>query len=355
MAMLNLRIAEPAVLLDIARLAGARHIQIAGNKVEVGAAVTQNRLKDWPELGCASCRCSPRRCRSSGISRPATKGPCAARSRTPIRPRSCRCRWRRWAARWCCARGAARASLAAHGFPARHARRPRASRDELIIAVRFPVQSTRQRGVPRGGAAARRFRHHRDCGGDRGPTSASVRVGIGGVADRPAVRGTTIDGAGAARTFFDALAWELEGYDDIHASARLRRDLLRRRRPGHGGRGSAMRRVNKDEQVRIALHAQWPPGLRRRRAAHAADRLPAPRDRRDRHPCRLRARRVRLLHGVDRRRCGALLPHPRGAGRRPRRHHRRVARRRRTAHSTRCRRHSSSIMPCNAGSARPAS
>ena len=32
----------------------------------------------------------------------------------------------------------------------------------------------------------------------------------------------------AAKDFFESLAWELEGYDDIHASARLRRDLLRR-------------------------------------------------------------------------------------------------------------------------------
>jgi 2-furoyl-CoA dehydrogenase FAD binding subunit len=56
-------------------------------------------------------------------------------------------------------------------------------------------------------------------------------VGVGGVADRPAVRRIVIDGAGAAKAAFEALAWELEGYDDIHASARLRRDLLRRLGP----------------------------------------------------------------------------------------------------------------------------
>jgi 2-furoyl-CoA dehydrogenase FAD binding subunit len=33
------------------------------------------------------------------------------------------------------------------------------------------------------------------------------------------------------RDFFDALARELEGYDDIHASAPMRRDLLRRLGP----------------------------------------------------------------------------------------------------------------------------
>ena len=35
--------------------------------------------------------------------------------------------------------------------------------DELIVAVRFPVHGKR-RGVPRGGAAARRFRHGRGRG-----------------------------------------------------------------------------------------------------------------------------------------------------------------------------------------------
>ena len=50
MAMLNLRIAEPAVLIDIARLKELDYIRVASDKVEVGAAVTQNWLKDWPEL-----------------------------------------------------------------------------------------------------------------------------------------------------------------------------------------------------------------------------------------------------------------------------------------------------------------
>jgi 2-furoyl-CoA dehydrogenase FAD binding subunit len=29
----------------------------------------------------------------------------------------------------------------------------------------------------------------------------------------------------------NALAWELEGYEDMHASSRMRRDLLRRMGP----------------------------------------------------------------------------------------------------------------------------
>src|SRR6201999_2292831 len=55
MAMLNLRLLEPALLIDIARLAELDFIKVVGDKVlgdkvEVGAAITQNRLKDWPEL-----------------------------------------------------------------------------------------------------------------------------------------------------------------------------------------------------------------------------------------------------------------------------------------------------------------
>ncbi|MBN8966445.1 MAG: FAD binding domain-containing protein, partial [Rhizobiales bacterium] len=50
MAMMNLRLADPAVLIDIARVEEMRHIRDLGDKIEVGAAVIQNRLLAWPEL-----------------------------------------------------------------------------------------------------------------------------------------------------------------------------------------------------------------------------------------------------------------------------------------------------------------
>ncbi len=52
LAMLNLRVVEPAILVDITRipeLAVIREIG-SGDKIEVGAAVTQNRLMAWPAL-----------------------------------------------------------------------------------------------------------------------------------------------------------------------------------------------------------------------------------------------------------------------------------------------------------------
>ena len=105
--------------------------------------------------------------------------------------------------------------------------------DELITAVRFPVQTGNRvafREVARrhGDFAIIAIAASVESAVATARGAEVVRVGIGGVADRPAVRRIVIDGAGAAKSAFEALAWELEGYDDIHASARLRRDLLRR-------------------------------------------------------------------------------------------------------------------------------
>jgi 2-furoyl-CoA dehydrogenase FAD binding subunit len=103
--------------------------------------------------------------------------------------------------------------------------------DELITAVRFPVSG--------GGTGFREVaRRHGDfaiiavaalaepplAGRDGG-----IRLGIGGMAERPAVR--RLDDGDDIGDAVERLAWELEGYDDVHASARMRRDLLRRLAP----------------------------------------------------------------------------------------------------------------------------
>ena len=50
LAMLNLRVVEPAVLVDITRIPELDMIREVDGKIEVGAAVTQNRLLAWPAL-----------------------------------------------------------------------------------------------------------------------------------------------------------------------------------------------------------------------------------------------------------------------------------------------------------------
>jgi 2-furoyl-CoA dehydrogenase FAD binding subunit len=51
------------------------------------------------------------------------------------------------------------------------------------------------------------------------------------MAERPAVPRIAADGPSDIRDAVERLAWELEGYEDVHASARMRRDLLRRIAP----------------------------------------------------------------------------------------------------------------------------
>jgi 2-furoyl-CoA dehydrogenase FAD binding subunit len=96
--------------------------------------------------------------------------------------------------------------------------------DELITAVRFPVMS--------GGVGFREVaRRHGDFAivavAAVVEGASSIRVGVAGMADRPAVRRIEADGAAGTRDAIERLAWELEGYEDVHASARMRRDLLR--------------------------------------------------------------------------------------------------------------------------------
>ena len=95
--------------------------------------------------------------------------------------------------------------------------------DELIVAVRFPVMSGRS-------VAFREVaRRHGDFAivavAALVESAGAVRLGVGGMSGRPEVR--RIAAGSALHDAVDRLASELEGYDDLHASAAMRRDLLR--------------------------------------------------------------------------------------------------------------------------------
>jgi 2-furoyl-CoA dehydrogenase FAD binding subunit len=191
--------------------------------VEVGAAVTQSRLMAWPALaqrlpllaaalpfvGHFQTRNKGTVCGSVAHADPSSEiplslalleGEVVLRSRRGTRV------------------------LPAHAFQLgmlATAREP----DELITAVRFPVSS--------GGVAFREVaRRHGDFAivavAALAEGDSSIRLGVAGMADRPAVRRIAAGGASEMRDAIGDLAWELEGYEDIHASARMRRDLLRR-------------------------------------------------------------------------------------------------------------------------------
>ena len=232
MAMLNLRLAEPAVLIDIARIAELDTIrdrrrqgrgrrrgdaeQAAGLAGAGGEAAAARQA--LPFVGHFQTRNKGTVCGSIAHADPSSEIPLAlATLDGEVVLRSQR---------------GERVLMAAADFQLdmlTTAREP----DELIIAVRFPVQAGKRRRVPRGGAPARRFRHRRDRGdvetcdaraASRAPRRRRHRRPAGGAADRRRRRRRR-------NAAFEALAWELEGYEDLHASARLRRDILRKLGP----------------------------------------------------------------------------------------------------------------------------
>lgn len=227
MAMLNLRLAEPDVLIDISRLAELDSIREIDGKIEVGAAVTQNKLLAWPPLkdklpllaqmlphvGHFQTRNRGTVCGSIAHADPSSELPLALAvlgGEVVLRSR----------------RGTR--MLAASAFQRdmlTTAREP----DELITSVRFPVQGSKQ-------VAFREVaRRHGDFAiiavAAIAEGKTKVRIGVGGVSGRPVVMQINAGSEPAIRDATAALAARIEGYDDIHASAQMRRDMLCRLGP----------------------------------------------------------------------------------------------------------------------------
>ncbi len=219
MAMMNLRLADPAVLVDIARIAELSHIRDLGEKIEIGAAVTQNKLLAWSELksklpllavalphvGHFQTRNKGTVCGSIAHADPSSEIPLSLATlegEVVLRKK-----------------GGERV-VKAKDFQVdmlTTAREP----DELIVAVRLPAHGK--------GAAFREVaRRHGDFAmvavAALVDSKGGIRLGVGGVASKPVVR-TIANSEG--KDAVNKLAGELEGYEDLHASAELRRDILR--------------------------------------------------------------------------------------------------------------------------------
>ena len=226
MAMLNLRVAAPSVLIDISRLGELSRIRERDGTVEIGAAVTQATVLGWPGLGDKlpllsrampwvghyQTRNRGTVCGSLVHADPSAELPlCLATLSGEVVLRSTR------GERTVPAMDFQRGMLAT-------AREP----DELVVAARFPIS-----GAENGYAFTEVARRHGDFAivGLAAVSNREQRtLGVAGVADRPAVHKMPV----AEDELDDALndlAWELGGEDDIHASARQRRDLIRRLGP----------------------------------------------------------------------------------------------------------------------------
>jgi 2-furoyl-CoA dehydrogenase FAD binding subunit len=227
MAMMNLRLADPSVLIDITRIPELDQIRDLGSRIEVGAAVTQNKLLAWPKLadklplvavalpnvGHFQTRNKGTVCGSIAHADPSSELPLSlALLEGEVVLRSKR----------------GTRTVGAKSFQLdmlTTARQP----DELIIAVRFPVATSRK-------AAFREVaRRHGDFAiiavGAVIEDDKTARIAIGGIAGKPVVRRVPLDGAAAVKESVSRIADELEGYEDLHASAELRRDILRNLTP----------------------------------------------------------------------------------------------------------------------------
>ena len=223
-AMLNFRLIEVELLIDITRLEALDYVRVEGGALEIGAATRQVDLKDWPELaekvpllhaampfvGHFQTRNRGTVCGSIAHSDPSSELPlCLATLQGEVVLQSKR----------------AKRTVKAADFQLgllTTAREP----DEMVTAVRYPLGDK---------AAGYAFDEMNRRKGDFAivslaavATDSLLRLGVGGVADTPTVRSWGgLDEAGIDEAL-NAFAWDLGGHDDIHATARYRRELVRR-------------------------------------------------------------------------------------------------------------------------------
>lgn len=231
MPMLNMRLMRPEVLVDIAKIPELSGIGaeaevgagVGAGVVSVGAATTQNALLEWsgldaslpllaqalPHVGHFQIRNRGTVCGSLCHADPSSELPlCLALVEGEVELQS--------------RRGARR--LSADDFQTGVLTTARRS-DELATRALFP-------GAGEGATFA--FREFSRRHGDFAVVAVgamrradTVRLAVGGVGDRPEVRSWTGLEGSAIDDALNAFAWELGGSDDIHATARYRRALVR--------------------------------------------------------------------------------------------------------------------------------
>jgi 2-furoyl-CoA dehydrogenase FAD binding subunit len=223
MAVLNLRLAQPSVLIDISRVPDLNYVRVDGKHLAIGAAATQGSV-EWraslkqevpllaqafPHISHFQIRNRGTVCGSVAHADPSAELPLALlalEGEVVLRSR----------------RG--RRVVPAADFFQGMLMTARAQ-DELVEEVRYPLA---QAGVR---YAFDEFSgRHGDfavCAVAAVVKPDGIRLAVGGVSDRPVVRAwPRLDGADLDAAIND-FAWELGAKDDHHASAKFRRQLVR--------------------------------------------------------------------------------------------------------------------------------
>ena len=222
-AMLNMRLVAPVVIVDISRVPELAAITHTEGTIEIGAAVTQAAAlrfsglaehlplvaRALPFVGHYQTRARGTVCRSIAHADPSSELPlCLAVLGGEVILRSSR----------------GTRTMAAEDFQ-QDVLTTACEPDEMIVAVRFRLHMS-----GKGCAFAELGIRHGDfaivaVAAIAG--AARVQVGIGGCSDRPhVVEFPPLEGDALAERL-NELAWSLSFDDDHHASARYRRDLVR--------------------------------------------------------------------------------------------------------------------------------
>ncbi|MFM9882284.1 MAG: FAD binding domain-containing protein [Burkholderiales bacterium] len=223
MPMLNFRLVEPELIIDIASIITLAHIRVDANWVEIGAAVTQSELLAWSDLhrdiplvaaalpwvGHFQTRNRGTVCGSIAHSDPSSELPLALAVQGGQVELSSQ-------------RGTR--TLSAAEFQVGMLTTGRAP-DELITCVRFPRARAGEGCAFR--EVARRHGDFAIVSLAALATKDDVALGVGGVAGVPTVRKFGALTEHALDAALNAFAWEMGGHDDVHATARYRRDLVR--------------------------------------------------------------------------------------------------------------------------------
>lgn len=223
-ALLNMRLVQPELVIDITRIGELAYIREDGGHLEIGAATTQCELENHPGLaekapllyqaiphiGHFQTRNRGTVCGSIAHADPSSELPlCLAALGGEVVLQSKK----------------RKRTLGPGDFQLGMLTTARRA-DEMITAVRFPLARPGERF-----AFAEMARRHGDLAVVAIAAVASggkIRVGVGGVADKPTVaqwdglNGDDLDDA------LNQLAWDLGAQDDIHGSARYRREVVRR-------------------------------------------------------------------------------------------------------------------------------
>jgi len=223
-AMMNFRLVQTKLLVDVANIEALNYVRVDGGTLEVGATTTQAKLLSWQELPKVApllAKAMPNighfQTRSRGTvggsvahSDPSSELPlCLATLGGSVVLQS----------------KSGKREVAARDFQVglmQTSRRP----DEMVVAVRFPVGENdtgyafEEMSMRKGDLAI--------CAVAACVSANSIRLGVGGVADKPTVREWSNLGEEKLDEALNEFAWDLGASDDIHGTAMYRRQLVRR-------------------------------------------------------------------------------------------------------------------------------